>query len=83
MVTKGPWPRAIRAGDSVIRSATTPGVCVLVLLGGPARARTTHSCHHSMDVIIVLSMGLIVDDTASVMVWPEPLAHRWSVWSRR
>ena len=33
-MTKGPWPRAIRAGASVVWSATMPRVRVLALLDG-------------------------------------------------
>jgi len=36
-----------------------------------------------MDVIIVPGVASIVDDAASIMVWPEPFTHRWSVWSGR
>ena len=79
--TKGPWPRAIRARASVIRSAAMPGVRVLILLGCPARAHAARSCRHSMDVIIVPGVVSIVDDAVSVTVRPKPFTHRWSVWS--
>ena len=79
--TKGPWPLAIRARALVIYLATMPRMCVPALLYGQVGARATCSRCHLMHVIIVSSMALIVDDTMSITVWPEPFTHRWSVWS--
>ena len=83
VTTKGSWPRAIQAGALVVWSAAMPGVRVLALLDGQARTRAACSHHHSMDVIIVPGMASIVDDAASITVWPKAFAHQWSVWSRR
>ena len=58
-----------------------PGKRVPALLDGQAGARATYSCCHSMDVVIVPGMASIVDDTASITVWPKLFEHKWSVWS--
>ena len=78
--TKCQWPQAVRARALGVRSATMPGVRVLALLDGQARARAACSHRYSIDVI-VSGVASIVDDAASVMVWPDPFAHMWSVWS--
>ena len=82
-MTKGPWPRAIRARALVVWLATMPGMCVPALLDGPARDRAACCYRRTMDVIITPGLTPIVDDAASVSVRPEPLAHRGLVWSVR
>ena len=67
---EGPWPWALRAGTPVVRPTIVPG------------ARFTCSRHRSVDVIIMSGLMPVDDDAASVLVWTEPFAYRWSVWSR-
>ena len=81
VMTEGPWPWAIGARASVVRSATMPRVNVPASLNGQARACTACSHRHSIGVIIVPGMASIVDDAASITVWPEAFMHRWSMWS--
>ena len=80
---KGLWSQAIRAGIPVIRLATTPGVCFTTPRDGPPGVYV--ACHHcrSMDAIIMPGPTSVAYDAASVSVWPEPLAYRRSVRSRR
>ena len=80
---KGPWSWAIRAGTPVILSATMPRVRVPAPLNGPAGAHAACSHRPLMDVIIMLGLMPVVDDAASISVWPVAFAHRWSVWSGR
>ena len=60
-----------------------PGVRFLALLDGPVGARAACSHRPLMDVIIMTGWTPIVDDAASILVWPEVFAHGWLVWSGR
>ena len=70
-LTKGPWSRALRVGTSVVWPATMPGARFTAPLNGSAGTRVARPHRCPVDVIIVLGMASIVDDTASVMVRPE------------
>ena len=74
---KGPWSRAIRAGTSIVGSVTMPGVHFTGPLDGLAGARAACSHRRPMDIIIMPGLTPVVDDAASVSVWPEAFAHRW------
>ena len=79
---KGPWSRAIQAGTPAIRSATMPGVHFTAPLDGSAGAHVTCPHRRSVDVIIMMGVMPVADDTTSVLVRTEPLAYQRSVWSR-
>ena len=61
-------------------SATMPRVRIPAL-DGQDGAHAACFRRHLMDIIIVSGVASIVDDAMSVMVWPEPFTHRWSMWS--
>ena len=82
-LAKGPWSRAIQAGTPVTWAATMPGARFTGPLDGPTRARVACPHRRSMDVIIIPGLMLVADDAASILVRPEPLAHRRPVWSER
>ena len=80
---KGPWSQAIWARAPIVWPATMPGVHFTSPrdgLGGVCVA-----CPHDrpMDVIIMPGSMPVADDTASILVRLEPLAHRRPVWSGR
>ena len=77
----GPWSRAIQARTLVIGSVTAPGVHLTGPLDGSARARDACSHRRPVDVIVILGLMPVVDDAASISVWPKAFMHRWSVWS--
>ena len=74
-LTKGPWSRDIWAGTLVVWSATMPGLCVLALLNGQARACTACSRCHSIGVIIMPGLMPVADVAASVLVRTEPFTY--------
>ncbi|XP_066341461.1 uncharacterized protein [Miscanthus floridulus] len=80
---KGLWSQAIWARTPVIRPATAPRVRFTTPRDGPTEVCVAYHHCHLMDAIIMLRLTLAVDDSMSVLVWPEPLAYRRLVWSRR
>ena len=80
---KGPWSWAIRARTPVVWPTTMSGARFTGPLDGPARAHAACPHRRSMDVIVMLGLTLVVDDTVSVSVRPKAFAHRRPVWSGR
>ena len=80
MPAEGPWPQALRAGAPVVWPATVPRAHFTSSLDGLAGVHV--ACCHTVDIVIVLSPMLVVDDAASVLVRIGPLVYWRLVWSR-
>ena len=80
-LTKGPWSRALRARTLVIWPMTMPRARFTAPLDGLVRAHVACPYCRPKDIIIIPGLMPVADDAASVLVWTEPFAHQWSVWS--
>ena len=70
---EGPWPRALRAGASVIWPAIAPGARFIASLNGSAKVCV--ACYRMADVVTVSGSTTVASDATSILVR--------SVWSRR
>jgi len=78
---EGLWPRALRAGALVVKSAATPGARFTAPLDGSAGIRV--GCCRPVEITIVPGPMPDIDDATSVVVWIRPLVYWWLVWSGR